>query len=90
MRSCRFILITYIDTRQCCDKNKFEFELCSLYSVSINVNLMYIYIKCDIIMTMTNDSTFERIELNCGCAINENSGELYKECMSHQKAYFVQ
>ena len=35
-------------------------------------------------------SASELVELNCGCTVNENSGELYKECIPHQKAEFVQ
>ena len=38
---------------------------------------------------MTNQ-TSKIVELNCGCTINETSGELYKECTPHQKADFVQ
>ena len=30
------------------------------------------------------------VELNCGCLIKEDSGELHEQCMSHGQAYFMQ
>lgn len=39
------------------------------------------------------DSDYEQthfVELKCGCLINENSGKLHKECMSHEQAHFMQ
>ncbi|MDH5431574.1 MAG: hypothetical protein OEW78_06800 [Nitrosopumilus sp.] len=30
------------------------------------------------------------VKLNCGCQLHENSGELYKECMPHSQANFMQ
>jgi len=30
------------------------------------------------------------VELNCGCLIHDDSGELYEECISHVQAQFIQ
>ena len=40
------------------------------------------------------DSDYEQTthsvaELKCGCQINENSGELHQECLSHEQAHFM-
>lgn len=38
------------------------------------------------------DSDYEQahsVALKCGCLINENSGELHQECMSHEQAHFM-
>ena len=32
-------------------------------------------------------STF--VELNCGCLINELSGEMHQECLPHSQANFM-
>ncbi len=32
----------------------------------------------------------EFVKLNCGCVIQDNTGEMHQECLSHEQAYFVQ
>ena len=41
-------------------------------------------------MTIANDLTPQLTVLNCGCTVNESSGELYEECIPHRKADFIQ
>jgi len=30
------------------------------------------------------------VKLNCGCRLDDDSGELYDECISHKQSYFMQ
>ena len=30
------------------------------------------------------------VQLNCGCRLDDDSGELYDECIPHKQSYFMQ
>ncbi len=39
---------------------------------------------------MINSELLQLTVLKCGCAINEITGELYRECMPHKQRNFTQ
>jgi len=41
-------------------------------------------------MTESDYKQTHFVKLQCGCLINEISGALHQECLSHEQAHFMQ